>query len=393
MADQKSESRLDFDPSKFKQLNFPENKQDDQEIQDLVDALKDLADAIKEISSSSLQTKFESLCKKVEAIVRKDNEEKKAMKSDIHKLQKELKNLEKEKVALEKKLALAQATWVWEAHLARFVVDHPKQIHQYGRFRQMKDYLKESKSERDLWDEIQNKLNWTEEHWEVIKDVRNERNGMVHPSFFDLDDLEKSELINMSPSDREQMKNMLDILKMTASLMKFGRLAAFYGANKGLFSTQGLPDEGLDADALKDMISWNRNFEDIGALQIVKHQDAKTYLEKYVGDSQKSKPYFAIVDFLKEGYSKRLGKLAWEYKGQFSPLKTGPEYEVVNQLLKLLPNQEDEISIAAKECVIAKLLMPDFLSNRLWKVGIEIVEKVNNEKENEEKVNYYYHYY
>ena len=48
--------------------------------------------------------------------------------------------------------------------------------------------------------------------------------------------------------------------------MKFGRLAAFYEENKHLFSTQGLPDEGLDGDALKDMISWNRNFEDIGTL-------------------------------------------------------------------------------------------------------------------------------
>ena len=114
----------------------------------------------------------------------------------------------------------------------------------------------------------------------------------------------------MSPSDREQMKDMFHILKMTASLMKFGRLGAFYKENKNLFSTQGLRDEGLDADALKDMTSWNRNFEGIGTLQMVKSKDDKSYLEKYVDDSQKSTFYFAIVNFLKEGYSKRLGKLA-----------------------------------------------------------------------------------
>ena len=114
---------------------------------------------------------------------------------------------------------------------------------------------------------------------------------------------------------------------------------------------------------------------------MVKQEEAKRYLEKYVGDSQKSKPYFAIVDFLIEAYSKRLGKLAWVYVDQFFLKKTGLESEVVNKLIKLLPNQEDEISIGAEECVIAKTLIPDFLSNHLWKVGIEIVEKVNREKE------------
>ena len=312
----------------------------------------------------------------------KQKEENIARQSDIQCLKKDLENLKEEKVALEMKLAVAQVTWVWEAHLARFVVDHAQKIYQSGTFRQTENYLKERKPERDLWAEIQIKLvNWTDEHWMVIKDVRSERNSIAHPSFIDLDDLEQSELKNMSPSDREQMKDMFDILKMTASLMKLGRLAAFYEENKDLFSTQGLPDEGLDGDALKDMISWNRNFEYIGTLQMVKQEEAKRYLQKYVGDSQKSKPYFSIVDFLIEAYSKRLRKLAREYVDQFSLKKTGPESEVVNKLIKLLPNQEDEISIAAEECVIAKILIPDFLSNHLWKVGIEIVEKVNKEKE------------
>ena len=56
---------------------------------------------------------------------------------------------------------------------------------------------------------------------------------------------------------------------------------------------------------------------------MVKQEEAKRYLEKYVGDSQKSKPYFAIVNFLIEAYSKRLGKLAWEYIDQFFSEKDG----------------------------------------------------------------------
>ena len=351
-------------------------ERDDQEIQDLLDALQNIENEIEKLENPKLHERFKDLRKKVKAALQKQEE-------NIQSLKEELKNLKEEKEALEKKLALAEVTWVWEAHLARFVVGPTERIYEFGRFGQMKDYLRKLNTRRNCWTKIQYKLSafWTKEHWMVIKDVRSERNGIAHPSFIDLDDLVESEFQKMSPKYQKRMGDMLNILKMTASLMKFGRLAAFYEESKDLFSTQGLPDEGLDADALKDMISWNRHFEDIGTLQMVKHQEAKSYLKKYVGDSQKSTPYFAIVDFLIEGYSKRLGKLAREYVDQFSLKKTGPECEVVNELLKLLPNQEDEISIAAKECVIAKLLIPDFLSNRLWKVGIEIVEKVNKEKE------------
>ena len=42
---------------------------------------------------------------------------------------------------LMKWLAIAQATWAWEAHLARFVVDSSQIIKKFDRFKQMNRHL------------------------------------------------------------------------------------------------------------------------------------------------------------------------------------------------------------------------------------------------------------
>ena len=110
--------------------------------------------------------------------------------------------------------------------------------------------------------------------------------------------------------------------------MKFGRLAVFYEKNKHLFSTLRLaPGERMDLHALRNIVSWDRNFEEIDGLQMIKHKEAKLYLKRYVGDSPTISHYFFIVDFIKDGNSKRLGKLAWKYTERFSPTETSPEYE------------------------------------------------------------------
>ena len=59
----------------------------------------------------------------------------------------------------------------------------------------------------------------------------------------------------MPPESKKLMKDMLDILKMTASLMKFGRLVNFYDKNKHLFATPRGSGKGIDARALNDITS------------------------------------------------------------------------------------------------------------------------------------------
>ena len=345
-------------------------ERDDREIQGLLDALQNIENEIERLENTELHERFKELRKKVEAALQKQEKENIARRSDIQSLKKELKNLKEEKEALEKKFALAEVTWVWEAHLARFVVDPEVPIFEFGRFGQMTEYLRNlnTRRNRTCWAKIQSKLStsWTRKHWDVINTVRNERNRIAHPSLIVLDDLVQSEFKKMSPEYQQRMRDMLNILKMTASLMKFGRLAAFYEGNKDLFSAHV-----MDGCALKEIISWNRNFEEIDGLQMIQHDEAKDYLKKYVDDSRRIHHYFSIVDFIKDENSRRLGQLAWKMTESFWP-KTQPEFEALETLQKLYPKPHNEITIG--DPIIAKIHIPDFLPKNLWKIGAKIVE-------------------
>ena len=57
-------------------------------------------------------------------------------------------------------LAIAQATWVWEAHLARFVVDSSQIIKKFDRFKQMNRYVKATLERKTIFGK-DNKQYWT----------------------------------------------------------------------------------------------------------------------------------------------------------------------------------------------------------------------------------------
>lgn len=142
-------------------------------------------------------------------------------------------------------LSMAQATWTWEAHLARFVVNSDEAISLTRRFLQMQNYEKKFRG-TSRWDKIQRKFGkWTNLHWEMVNVLRNERRGVAHPHL-DLDAIENS-TPKLEQAHRQPMRNMLDMLKLTASLMKFGRLAKFYQMNKNLFQPLELAGTGEDA--------------------------------------------------------------------------------------------------------------------------------------------------
>jgi hypothetical protein len=111
-------------------------------------------------------------------------------------------------------------------------------------------------------------------------------------------------------------------------------------------------------------------FEQIDGLQNIEHEEAKKYLTMYVDNPKEIDYYLFIVDFIKDGNSKRLGKLAWEFEGL--PTEYG---EALRELKKLLPNPDDESEDTNLDKTIVKLHIPDFLPKNLWKDGIEIVEK------------------
>ena len=369
----------------------------------LLKALSKVEDEAKELKQESLSEKLESLRTHVEDVlerheneIKRLNDEKdddrvvlerqaneiKRLNAKIDVLRKEVDDLKRERKELKKTFAIAQATWAWEAHLARFVINSTANMWKFGKLRQMNQYLETVKEEDNLWMKIIERIGfgqWTENHREMVDTVRKERNAVAHPQSIDLD-LVKAETKKMGPIYGTPMLNMLDVLSMTASLMKFGRLAKLYQANKRHFPVVRLND--AEEKVLKVIISWDRRFEDIHGLQHVKHEEAKIHVEKYVKDAKKIGHYFSVVDLLKKENGKKLGKWASELKN-VNVLKD-KERHVVNELKKLAPKdsttQDPERRGNAGNlrnyvfATIAKLHVPDFLPKSLWEQGVKFVE-------------------
>ena len=96
----------------------------------LLKALKDVEDKIKRSGNQTLQPRLQELRRQVEGVLSNKEKEMKDIYDKIVKLQQDYKNLDKrvEKLRaknkrMKKTLAVAQATWVWEKHVARFVID------------------------------------------------------------------------------------------------------------------------------------------------------------------------------------------------------------------------------------------------------------------------------
>ena len=332
----------------------------------LLNSLEDLENELKKLGHVTLEEQLKELRKHVKNVLENQEEEIEFLRNKILSLEKEVKRQKAKTEPLEKALALAQATWAWEKHLARFVVHSSTRIYPSGWNDQMQDYLNETNKEHDRFDRIQAKLTkWTHHHWRVIKNVTRERNCMVHPNLIDLD-LVESEILNMSPKHQVLLRDMLEELKMTAALMKFGRLA------KHTRTELGVHGKEWNQCAMNEIISWDCKFEEIDGLQNIEHEEAKEYLTKYVDDPENIFHYNFIVDSIKEANGQRLGKLAWEMES-----KIPREYsDALSYLKKLLPNSHDKSKFLKDlNVTIATLHVPDFLPKQLWKHGIEIVEK------------------
>ena len=199
----------------------------------LLEALHSVEDEIKALGHDILSKRLETLREQVKRVVENEDEEIKCLYGQIQSLKDGVDKLKVKHKKLENELVLAQATWVWEAHVAKFVVDPSKEIHRIGWFRQMERHLKKLKNPtHNRWTELKSKLtDWTDEQQEIAQTSRDEINSTAHSDVIDLDLVASEIEIRMSPESQKLMKDMLDMLKMTASLMKFGRLAKFYDMN------------------------------------------------------------------------------------------------------------------------------------------------------------------
>ena len=66
---------------------------------------------------------------------------------------------------IEKTLAVGQATWVCEKHVARFVIGPSERFYKSDGMAQMEKFLKKKDTKQNRWKKIQDKLKtWTEDH-------------------------------------------------------------------------------------------------------------------------------------------------------------------------------------------------------------------------------------
>ena len=106
-----------------------------------METLDDIENEIRELSQATLAEKWKHLRGLVEHVMEDQENEMQILHEKIRALKEDVEEQKAKREKLESKLALTQATWEWEKHLARFVVDSSKRIYPSGWKDQMKDYL------------------------------------------------------------------------------------------------------------------------------------------------------------------------------------------------------------------------------------------------------------
>ena len=126
---------------------------------------------------------------------------------------------------------MAQITWEFDGHMARFVVNDPVEMRnedpeEFSTFRQMYDYLDVPKPTRNYWEEIKRKLSikWSGGYDSLKFELQKDRNEIAHRSLSDLDDLDHlAKFKKLSRYDRERMADMAYKLKLILLYRKLTR--------------------------------------------------------------------------------------------------------------------------------------------------------------------------
>ena len=142
--------------------------------ENLLKAILAIESEIKEIPDNSrLRKRIKDLRRQAD-VVQTQEDKIKRLEDQIDDLKLEVDELKKENEKLKDGLAIAQATWLWEAHLARFVIDDSRMpIETFRRFKQMRDFLKRVRPRDNLWIKIQRNIGqWTAKQWKMVNTVR-----------------------------------------------------------------------------------------------------------------------------------------------------------------------------------------------------------------------------
>ena len=165
-------------------------KQQEEQPQITKETLLKALDAVeseikKSVDNKPLQDRLKESRIQVEGVLSNQEKEIRDLSRRIRKLEKDNEKLEAQNKKTEKTLAVAQATWIWEKHVTRFVIDSDQKFYKSDWIVQMKEFLRERRTKQNLWNKIQTKLktSWTTEHWAGISRVRTERNSISTSGF------------------------------------------------------------------------------------------------------------------------------------------------------------------------------------------------------------------
>ena len=378
-------------------------------IQVLVNESKIVAD---DDLKNTANTLYEDVC----ALFKDTELHEKQLEKKISQLTQDVSTLKFRIQSLESTLFEGQATWMWESHVARFVIGPTKSLSKFAKYRQMMKCLEEhdqSENQIKRWKKIQDVLNvnWkTEDQYETIECIRKERGKVAHPFISHLDEVEKTLKNDATDDEKKVIDDMMNMLKLTASLMKFGRLAKDFQENMRKFLHIHLNEKILHA--LQTMADYDREFHQLeSGLLCIKHDEAVSFLKHYVDPCDKE-PYSQVAEELKRINIERVGLLARKFEDKIlflispeelsdeiyslSPrqrtswienhseksevwmkitegkLWTTAHSEALDEMKKLFPNS-DEKGVVIPDPDTAKCVIPDVVKNSLWESAVDII--------------------
>ncbi|CAB4040048.1 Hypothetical predicted protein [Paramuricea clavata] len=132
----------------------------------LLQALKRVENAIKKHGDDSLRKRLENLRGQVQDLLEDQEKENKNLWDEINSLKKEVENQKTENEKLQKELAVGEATQLFQAHLARFVVDSSEKIYPRGNSKRFGKLAWEFKESLPNFDAI------SIEHGEALEELK-----------------------------------------------------------------------------------------------------------------------------------------------------------------------------------------------------------------------------
>ena len=385
----------------------------------LLTTIQVLVNESKIVADDELKNTANTLYEDVRALFKDTELHEKQLEIKISQLTQDVSTLKVRIQSLESTLFEGQATWMWESHVARFIIEPTERLSKFAKYRQMMKRLEEDdqcENQIKRWKKIQEvlKVDWkTEDQYETIECIRKERGKVAHPFISHLDKVEKTLKNDATDDEKKVIDDIMNMLKLTASLMKFGRLAKDFQENITKFSHIRLNEKTLQ-HALQTMADYDRDFHQLeSGLLCIEHNEAVSFLKRYV-DACDKEPYSQVAEELKRINIKRVGLLAREFEDKIlfliSPeelddeiysiptrqrtrwienyseleksevwmeitegkLWTTAHSEALDEMKKLFPNS-DEKGVVIPDPDTAKCVIPDVVKNYLWESAVDII--------------------